>query len=278
MKTLFLILLLLQNILSDYNPNNAIAYAQQWAHSRNPNYHDYSNEGGDCANFVSQCLIAGGLSLSGCEGTYGQGGTIPWVPNIEKCLMKKGWTRYYNMPSAGIPKGSVIIFNDNQHTVLCVQGGTSPLVAGHTTDQWMAPANWGTKKYFVPGNVPVDDSLTWFPYVNGYDTSDGYNGYAGEYGKAVRGLKIKSGTYAVHTVGGKWLDAVKNDRIAGNKKAIDGVAIKGGVRYKVHIMGGGWLPEVNGYNFKDSNNGYAGILGRTIDAIAIKGQTYATAY
>ena len=43
-------------------------------------------------------------------------------------------------------------------------------------------------------------------------------------------------------------------------------------------MGGGWLPEVNGYNFKDSNNGYAGILGRTIDAIAIKGQTYATAY
>jgi hypothetical protein len=165
MKTLFLLLLLLQNILSDYSPSKAIAYAQQWAHSRNPNYHDYSNEGGDCANFVSQCLIAGGLSLSGCEGTYGYGGTIPWVPNIEKCLIQKGWTRYYNMPSNGIPKGSVIIFNDNQHTVLCVQGGTSPLVAGHTTDQWMAPANWGTRKYFVPGNVPVDDSLKWFPML-----------------------------------------------------------------------------------------------------------------
>ena len=276
MKTLFLLLLLLQNILSGYSPSKAIAYAQQWAHSRNPNYHDYSDEGGDCANFVSQCLIAGGLSFSGCEGTYGQGGTIPWVPNIEKCLIKKGWTKYTYMPSAGIPKGSVIIFNGDQHTVLCVQGGTSPLVAGHTTDQWMAPANWGTRTYFVPGVIV--DTLTWFPYVNGYDTSDGNNGYAGEYGRAVRGLKIKSGTYAVHTVGGKWLDAVKNDRIAGNKKAIDGVAIKGGVRYKVHIMGGGWLPEVNGYNFKDSNNGYAGILGKTIDAIAIKGQTYATAY
>ena len=276
MKTLFLLLLLLQNILSGYSPSKAIAYAQKWAHSRNPNYHDYSNEGGDCANFVSQCLIAGGLSFSGCEGTYGQGGTIPWVPNIEKCLIKKGWTKYTYMPSAGIPKGSVIIFNGDQHTVLCVQGGTSPLVAGHTTDQWMAPANWGTRTYFVPGVIV--DTLTWFPYVNGYDTSDGNNGYAGEYGRAVRGLKIKSGTYAVHTVGGKWLDAVKNDRIAGNKKAIDGVAIKGGVRYKVHIMGGGWLPEVNGYNFNDDNNGYAGILGKTIDAIAIKGKTYATAY
>ena len=39
MKTLFLLLLLLQNILSGYSPSKAIAYAQKWAHSRNPNYY-----------------------------------------------------------------------------------------------------------------------------------------------------------------------------------------------------------------------------------------------
>ena len=43
-------------------------------------------------------------------------------------------------------------------------------------------------------------------------------------------------------------------------------------------MNGGWLSEVHGYDFNDDNNGYAGILGRTIDAIAINGKPYATAY
>jgi hypothetical protein len=35
-------------------------------------------------------------------------------------------------------------------------------------------------------------------------------------------------------------------------------------------MGGGWLPPVKGYDFHDDINGYAGILGRAIDAISIK--------
>lgn len=48
-----------------YNSTTAVAYAEQWWNGRNPDYHDYSESGGDCANFVSQCLIAGGLDLSG---------------------------------------------------------------------------------------------------------------------------------------------------------------------------------------------------------------------
>ena len=121
-------------------------------------------------------------------------------------------------------------------------------------------------------------TIRWFPYVNGYDTNNVNNGFAGDYGRAVVALKIKSATYTVHEKGGTWLKATKNDRVAGRGKPIDGVAIKGGVRYRVHIKGGSWLPAVTGYNFKDSENGYAGILGQVIDAVAIKGKTYATGY
>lgn len=44
-----------------YNRNDAYAYAQQWAGNYNPAYLQFSGDGGDCANFVSQCLLAGGI-------------------------------------------------------------------------------------------------------------------------------------------------------------------------------------------------------------------------
>ena len=42
-----------------YNRNAAIAYANRWALSRNPEFYDYSQIGGDCTSFVSQCVYAG---------------------------------------------------------------------------------------------------------------------------------------------------------------------------------------------------------------------------
>lgn len=44
---------------------SAAAYAQKWAYSRNPNFYNYENEGGDCTNFVSQCLNYGGVGQTG---------------------------------------------------------------------------------------------------------------------------------------------------------------------------------------------------------------------
>lgn len=44
-----------------YSKAKACSYALKWALGRNPAYADYSNSGGDCANFTSQCFIAGGL-------------------------------------------------------------------------------------------------------------------------------------------------------------------------------------------------------------------------
>jgi hypothetical protein len=44
-----------------YNRGAAVDYARRWALARNPNYSDFSGDelGGDCTNFVSQCLYAG---------------------------------------------------------------------------------------------------------------------------------------------------------------------------------------------------------------------------
>ena len=43
----------------EYNRALAVEYAKRWALSRNPEYYDYSNIGGDCTSFISQCVFAG---------------------------------------------------------------------------------------------------------------------------------------------------------------------------------------------------------------------------
>ncbi len=46
-----------------YNRQAAIAYASKHALAYNPAFGNWKNGGGDCANFVSQCLYAGGLPM-----------------------------------------------------------------------------------------------------------------------------------------------------------------------------------------------------------------------
>ncbi len=43
----------------EYNRRKAVEYAKKWAYGRNPAYYDFSEIGGDCTNFISQCLYAG---------------------------------------------------------------------------------------------------------------------------------------------------------------------------------------------------------------------------
>lgn len=42
-----------------YNRSAAAEYAKRWALGRNPDYYDFENIGGDCTNFISQCIFAG---------------------------------------------------------------------------------------------------------------------------------------------------------------------------------------------------------------------------
>lgn len=43
----------------EYNRERAVEYARRWAFSRNPLFFDFTGGGGNCTNFVSQCLLAG---------------------------------------------------------------------------------------------------------------------------------------------------------------------------------------------------------------------------
>lgn len=42
-----------------YRRTEAAAYALEWAYRRNPRYLNFDGIGGDCTNFVSQCIWAG---------------------------------------------------------------------------------------------------------------------------------------------------------------------------------------------------------------------------
>ena len=43
----------------EYDREKAVLYAQKWALGANPNFYHFGGIGGDCTNFVSQCLLAG---------------------------------------------------------------------------------------------------------------------------------------------------------------------------------------------------------------------------
>ena len=42
-----------------YDREKTKEYAKKWAYGRNPNYYNFDNLGGDCTNFVSQCIYSG---------------------------------------------------------------------------------------------------------------------------------------------------------------------------------------------------------------------------
>lgn len=92
--------------------------------------------------------------------------------------------------------------------------------------------------------------------ANGVDVSDATNAY-----------------YCVYT--NKWLPEVKNleDYAGIENKAISGVMVRVPdhvVSTRVGVKGGSYLDWATGYDQKDKNNGYAGILGKSIDRLQIK--------
>lgn len=57
-------------ISKPYNRERSVEYARRWALSRNPLFFDFTGGGGNCTNFVSQCLLAGGSVMNPTE-TFG---------------------------------------------------------------------------------------------------------------------------------------------------------------------------------------------------------------
>lgn len=60
---------------SNFNITEACAYAETFALTPNPKYKYFEKIGGDCTNFISQILFAGGLKQNNSWKPY----TIPWI-------------------------------------------------------------------------------------------------------------------------------------------------------------------------------------------------------
>ena len=86
---LSLILLIKSNNL-DYIPQDAINYAKTYCKKYNPNYKEYELDEFEEANFISQCLFAGGQSFSGCK-TRDEHGMVFKYNDLQDCLKSKGW-------------------------------------------------------------------------------------------------------------------------------------------------------------------------------------------
>lgn len=45
--------------MKEYISKDVVNYAKKWAYARNPKYYAFDKIGGDCTNFISQCIYAG---------------------------------------------------------------------------------------------------------------------------------------------------------------------------------------------------------------------------
>ena len=133
---------------SGYDVYSATKYAVDHAYNYNDEYRDFNvnDSGGDCANFVSQCLVKGGNhgKLNGglpCRG-YPCGFEEVGAKNLGDCLKKKGWTSKcgkHMSPPSNIQAGDVLIYHAggcdsyDAHAVLITKGGSSPKITCHSS-------------------------------------------------------------------------------------------------------------------------------------------------
>jgi hypothetical protein len=135
-----------------YDRSAAVAYAHKWAMKRNPAYYNFSGIGGDCANFASQCLHAGGAAMNytpiyGWYYTSVNDRAPAWsaVKYLHRFLTTNEQTGPYGreVPLEEIMPGDILQIAtwmpDFHHTLVVVETGEQPdrantLVACHSYD------------------------------------------------------------------------------------------------------------------------------------------------
>ena len=140
-------------VIKPYLRENALLYAAKYAFSQNPLFGNFKGIGGNCTNFVSQCIYAGS-----CQMNYRP--TFGWyyISLNERSPSWTGVEYFYNFivtnPDVGpfgrdatpdeVEVGDVIQLGKNDegyyHTLLIVGfEGEDPLVAAQTDDAFARP-------------------------------------------------------------------------------------------------------------------------------------------
>jgi hypothetical protein len=151
-------------------------YADKWWNHRNPFYYPCDN---DCANFVSQCLIAGGFNLSDGvgygyniygrhsivrAGDYPNPGLGEYLDEVVGATVIRDSVIGNQIPEApwDLEPGDVIIFGDPgdlyKHVVIVVDGyGNDAVCNAHSADHWHEA--W---YHWMDGTFPQSFSIVTF--------------------------------------------------------------------------------------------------------------------
>ena len=136
MRTILLFFLIIGLSLS-YDRKAAVEYAKKYWKDYNKDYINYADIGGDCANFVSQCMIAGGFNFYGCSVTLRDSkASLPRVKDIYTCLLQKGWHHSKTLPPS-FKAGYPVFLDDLSHIMIASSVNEGKVkISGHTNDRW----------------------------------------------------------------------------------------------------------------------------------------------
>lgn len=166
----------------DYDRRRSYEYALRWAYRRNPLFTDFSELGGDCTAFVSQCIFAGCCRMNFTE-------DIGWyyISINDRAPAWSGVEFLYDFITTNtgdgpfgsesdvmrLRTGDVIQLADENgdwyHTLLVIgRDGGEVLVAAHTVDCFARPLS--TYSYTTLRGIRIEG------YRSGSDTCDCFEG------------------------------------------------------------------------------------------------------
>lgn len=91
-----------------YDRQKAVEYAKKYAFNYNDKYFNYTNFGGDCTNFISQCLLNGNLQMD-----YSYDGWFYTSPNNHS----SSWTSVEEFWNYALKNRSINLINTSIENV-----------------------------------------------------------------------------------------------------------------------------------------------------------------
>lgn len=155
-----------------YNIEKAVEYAHLWANRRNSAYANFDNMGGDCTNFISQCLFAGGgiMNYTPDVGWFynslnSRSAAWSGVPYLYNFLTRNKKSGPYGQqkPIFEAQRGDIVQLSFNgtsfAHSLMVVEVSENPspeniLIATHTLDADYRPIS--TYTYQIHRLIHID--------------------------------------------------------------------------------------------------------------------------
>ena len=155
-----------------YNRPEAVSYARRWALGRNPRYFDFTEIGGDCTNFVSQCIYAGAgvMNYTPDVGWYYRSlydRAAAWT-GVEYLYNFLTTNESYGPFASEVSESSVVAgdiiqlgnnYGDFYHSLFILRTEPSILVAAHTNDALDRPLS--SYNYSVARFLHIDGVNTY---------------------------------------------------------------------------------------------------------------------